>query len=97
MSLKMSFAAAVVCLAAVPALAQTAAPAPAAGAAAPAAPAADPAMKARWAACEGDVKSFCGSVDRTVKGAMKACLESHAKELSEGCTKARADAAAEKK
>jgi hypothetical protein len=97
MSLKMSFAAAALCLAAVPALAQSAlaqsaAPAPAAGAAP-----ADPAVKARWAACEGDVKSFCASVDRTVKGAMKACLESHAKELSEGCTKARAEAAAEKK
>ena len=88
MSVKTTFAAAMLCLAALPAYAQTAAPATT-----DAGPA-DPAAKARWQACQPDVQKFCGTVDKSVKGAMKVCLESHASELSQPCTSARADLAA---
>ena len=96
MSLKTSLAAGVLCLAALPAFAQTAAPAPSAAApnATEARPA-DPVAKARWQACQGDVQKLCGTVDRSVKGVMKVCLESHASELSDGCKSARAEPAAE--
>lgn len=94
MSVKTTFAAAMLCLAALPAYAQTAAPAPAAAPATTDAGPADPAAKARWQACQPDVQKFCGTVDKSVKGAMKVCLESHASELSQPCTSARAERAA---
>lgn len=47
------------------------------------------------AACSADVQKFCGQIERG-KGMLRACLEQHQSELSEGCRAARAERAAAK-
>jgi hypothetical protein len=46
--------------------------------------AAPPAEGKRSGACAEDVKKFCANVEHG-KGQMRACLESHNAELSDGC------------
>lgn len=88
---KSTFALAFVCLASAAALAAEpdAAPAPAGDAAA------QTQGGGRWKACGDDVKKFCANVDKG-KGQMRACLDSHAAELSDSCKSARAEHAAKK-
>jgi hypothetical protein len=38
----------------------------------------------RWAACQTEVQKFCANIEHG-KGKMRACLEGHAAELSDGC------------
>ena len=45
------------------------------------------------AACAGDAQKFCANVERA-KGAMRACLEMHEKQLSNSCKAARLERAA---
>ena len=45
------------------------------------------------AACAADVQKFCANVERA-KGAMRICLDTHEKRLSDGCKAARAERAA---
>ena len=45
------------------------------------------------AACIADVQKFCVNVERA-KGAMRACLTAHEKDLSDSCKAARAERAA---
>jgi hypothetical protein len=47
------------------------------------------------AACSADVQKFCGQIERG-KGMLRACLEQHQTDLSEGCRAARAERAAAK-
>jgi hypothetical protein len=65
-------------------LAQSAAPPP---------PASDEARQKVRAACAADVQKFCANVERA-KGALRTCLETHEKQLSDGCKAARAERAA---
>ena len=89
MSFKTTVAVALLCLAPIAALAQTA------PAASPAATTAAPEVVGakRGQACQADIQKFCATVDK-VKGAMRACLDSHTAELSDGCKTARAERAA---
>jgi hypothetical protein len=50
-----------------------------------------------WEACKADIAKLCGSVDRSVKGAMRTCLDGHAAELSDGCKTSRVEHAAKEK
>ena len=109
MSLKLLAAFAFVCLAPVAVFAETApqvAPATksAVSVAAPAAAptTASPATAAiageahgskRWQTCAGDVQKFCSTVEKG-KGVVRACLESHAAELTPACKTSMADHAA---
>ncbi len=45
------------------------------------------------AACSADVQKFCANIERA-KGARRACLMAHEKELTDGCKAARAERAA---
>lgn len=45
------------------------------------------------AACAGDIQKFCAGIERG-KGLMRACLETHQKDLSPDCQAARAERAA---
>lgn len=45
---------------------------------------ATPDTNLRWAACATDLQKFCAGLERG-KGKKRACLESHAAELSGGC------------
>jgi hypothetical protein len=45
------------------------------------------------AACAADVQTFCANIER-VRGALRACLETHETQLSDGCKAARAERAA---
>ncbi len=45
------------------------------------------------AACAADVQKFCSNIEH-VKGALRTCLETHEKQLSDGCRAARAERAA---
>jgi hypothetical protein len=49
-----------------------------------------------WKACGDDVQKFCANVEKG-KGQMRACLDSHAAELSDACKTARAEHAAKTK
>ena len=100
MSFKTSVAIALLCLAPLgmvtgAAFAQTApAASPAQTAPAPATAAAPEANgPKRGQACQADIQKFCATVEK-VKGAMRACLDSHTAELSDGCKTARAERAA---
>jgi Cysteine rich repeat len=100
MNFKIAIAVTGLCLLPALALAQTASPAPAPAATPPAAPvtatapapsaapAASPveaeAMKKVRQACAADAAKFCATVEKG-KGQMRACLESHAAELSATC------------
>ncbi|HZT48224.1 MAG TPA: cysteine rich repeat-containing protein [Hyphomicrobiaceae bacterium] len=53
----------------------------------------DEARQKLRAACAADVQKFCATVERG-KGALRACLESHETQLSDGCKAARAERAA---
>ena len=50
----------------------------------------------RWQACATDIANFCATVEKG-KGMMRACLDSHGKELYDGCKTARAGHAAKEK
>lgn len=94
------FAVAVLLLTTAGAFAQTAPSATPAPATTPA-PAAQPApvnpavLKIRQA-CAADVQKFCATAERG-RGKMRACLDSHASELSASCQSARAERASLKK
>jgi hypothetical protein len=45
------------------------------------------------AACADDVRRFCANIERA-KGAMRICLDSHEKQLSDTCKAARIERAA---
>ena len=90
-------------LGALPAIAfAQSAPAPNAAAAAPAAVAAPDATKPEDGerhkyrlACAADVAKFCADIEKG-KGKKRACLESHASEITTGCKDALAERAAAK-
>jgi Cysteine rich repeat len=96
MSRKLSLAVAAICLAALPVLAETSPTPGAAPAAATATPGASPTTPPagttaaapghgkRWQACAADVQKFCADAEKG-RGMIRACLTSHAAELSDGC------------
>ena len=55
-----------------------------------------PATGKHWAACETELAKFCATVEKG-KGLMRACLESHTSELSDGCKTSLAEHAAKDK
>lgn len=55
-----------------------------------------PATGKHWQACATEVQKFCSTVEKG-KGLMRACLESHASELSDGCKTSMAEHAAKAK
>lgn len=90
MILKSCLAAAFAMLVPVVAIAQTAPPPPAA----------DPAVRAAAVAkfrqaCAPDIQKFCMTAEKG-KGVVRACLDSHAADLSDDCKGARAERAAAK-
>lgn len=92
MKTKSSLAFAFMCLASAAAFAADPAPAPA-DSAATATQA--PEGGKRRKACGDDVQKFCANVEKG-KGQMRACLDSHATELSDPCKTARAEHASKK-
>jgi hypothetical protein len=50
----------------------------------------------RWQACAAELQKFCATIEKG-KGLRRACLESHAAELSEGCKTNLAERAARAK
>ena len=99
MNFKSSIAAIFIVIASGSAYAQSAAPAPSATPApaqSPVDPAAREAAVAKFRqACGADVQKFCQTAEKG-RGAMRACLESHATELSDSCKSARAERSATK-
>ena len=45
-------------------------------------------------ACATDIQKFCANVERGKGGGMRSCLETHERDLSNGCKAARAERAA---
>jgi hypothetical protein len=94
MPIRSAIALAVLCLTPVAALAETAA--------APAEPQATESTSpatgkgTRWQACATEIEKFCATVEKG-KGLKRACLESHAAELSDGCKTSMAEHAARAK
>lgn len=44
-------------------------------------------------ACSADIQKYCGNIERA-KGALRACLDQHQRDLSQECNSARAERAA---
>ncbi len=38
----------------------------------------------RWAACSSEIQKYCGDIERG-RGKIRACLEEHTADLSDGC------------
>ena len=96
MSIKSSLAVVFVVIASAGAVAQTAStPAPAAPSSA-VSTAPDTAGAKIRVACATDVQTFCATAPKG-KGMMRACLDTHAADLSASCKSARAERAALKK
>jgi hypothetical protein len=69
------------------------------GAAAFAADAAAPAAAGtgkHWAACQAEITKFCASIEKG-KGKIRACLNEHTADLSDGCKTSMAEHAAKAK
>jgi hypothetical protein len=92
MTTRTTLAFAFVCLASATVFAADPAPAPADNSAATTQA---PDGGKRWKACGDDIQKFCANVEKG-KGQMRACLDSHATELSDACKTARAEHASKK-
>ncbi len=93
MRIKSAIALALLCLAPMPALAETATT-PAESQSPDAAPAAGKGK--HWQACATEIQKYCATVEKG-KGLMRTCLEGHTTELSDGCKTSMAEHAARAK
>ena len=57
---------------------------------------AGPGKGKHWAACQAEITKFCANIEKG-KGKMRACLEQHTADLSDGCKTSMAEHAAKAK